>query len=192
MRLTSRREIRPIELGKDEPRAPDPKDAVGQPCIEALYREYRLSLMRRLRRTTSPERASDLVQQVFTRLVSLGPERLAAITSPAGYLRRSVNNLLLDGAKSDRRQATVHHVSADDVDLHAPDQIAALEARDMLQRLEQALRRVNPRTREIFLAHRIDGYSYVEIAARTGLSVKGVEKHMSKAIAFVDHVLSAR
>jgi RNA polymerase sigma-70 factor (ECF subfamily) len=62
----------------------------------------------------------------------------------------------------------------------------------MLQRLELALQRLKPRTREIFLAHRIDGYSYVEIAALTGLSVKGVEKHMSRAIAFIDRVFASR
>jgi RNA polymerase sigma-70 factor (ECF subfamily) len=39
------------------------------------------------------------------------------------------------------------------------------------------------------LAHRIDGFTYAEIAERTGLSVKGVEKQMSKAIAKIDRLL---
>ena len=58
----------------------------------------------------------------------------------------------------------------------------------MLDRLEQALLRLSPRTREIFLAHRLDGYTYSEIAHRTGLSVKTVEKHMTRAIAALDRV----
>lgn len=37
-------------------------------------------------------------------------------------------------------------------------------------------------TRNVFLARRLDGYSYVEIAERTGLSVRAVEKQMSRAI----------
>jgi RNA polymerase sigma-70 factor (ECF subfamily) len=41
---------------------------------------------------------------------------------------------------------------------------------------------LKPLTREIFLACRLDGYSYAEIAQRTGLSVRGVEKQMSRAI----------
>ncbi len=84
------------------------------------------------------------------------------------------------------------HIPVEEGDLVAPDQVAALEARDTLRHLEQALLCLKPQTREIFLAHRIDGYSYVEISARTGLSVKGVEKHMSRAIAHVDRVLSSR
>jgi RNA polymerase sigma-70 factor (ECF subfamily) len=39
------------------------------------------------------------------------------------------------------------------------------------------------------MAHRLDGLSYAEIAARTGLSIKGVEKHMCKAIAQLDRSL---
>jgi len=59
----------------------------------------------------------------------------------------------------------------------------------MLQRVEAAVLRLRPRTREIFMAHRVEGLSYAEIAQRTGLSVKGVEKQMSKAIAALDRML---
>ena len=48
---------------------------------------------------------------------------------------------------------------------------------------------LKPKTRAIFLAHRVHGLSYAEIANRTGLSVKGVEKQMSKAIAHLDRML---
>jgi RNA polymerase sigma-70 factor (ECF subfamily) len=68
---------------------------------------------------------------------------------------------------------------------------AQLEARDILGRLEAAMLRLAPKTRKVFVARRIDGYSYKEIAARTGLSVKRVEKHMTRAIAQLDDILSA-
>ena len=42
--------------------------------------------------------------------------------------------------------------------------------------------RLKPLTRQIFLACRLDGYSYAEIAEQTGLSIRGVEKQMSRAI----------
>ena len=69
------------------------------------------------------------------------------------------------------------------------DQVAVLESRDTLRRLEAAISKLKPKTREIFLAHRLDGLSYAEIAELTGLSVKGVEKQMSKAIAKIDRLL---
>lgn len=160
--------------------------------LDALYREHRPRLLRFLRRRTSNDNAADLVQQVFARMAALSVEYQRGIANPAGYLHRSAANLIVDEAKMATRRAAGRHVSTDDIELSALDQLAALEARDMLQRLEVALQRLKPRTREIFLAHRIDGYSYVEIAALTGLSVKGVEKHMSRAIAFVDRVFASR
>jgi RNA polymerase sigma-70 factor (ECF subfamily) len=69
------------------------------------------------------------------------------------------------------------------------DQVAVLESRDTLRRLELAMKKLKPKTRDIFMAHRIEGLSYAEIAARTNLSVKGVEKQMSKAIAKIDRLL---
>ena len=134
---------------------------------------------------------SDLVQQSFVRFLARTSDG-APVASPEGYLRQTTRNLVIDEAKTARRRSQAMHVPLDEVELHAPDALAALEARDMLHRLEVALLRLKPRTREIFLAHRIDGYSYGEIAARTGLSVKGVEKHMSRAIAHLDRTLSAR
>jgi RNA polymerase sigma-70 factor (ECF subfamily) len=49
--------------------------------------------------------------------------------------------------------------------------------------------RLRPKTREIFMAHRVEGLSYSEIAERTGLSVKGVEKQMGKALVQLDRYL---
>ena len=37
-------------------------------------------------------------------------------------------------------------------------------------------------TREIFMAHRLDNYSYAHITKVTGLSVRQVERQMAKAI----------
>lgn len=59
----------------------------------------------------------------------------------------------------------------------------------MLRHVEAAMLKLRPKTREIFMAHRIDGLSYAEIAELTGLSIKGVEKQMSKAIAQIDRLL---
>ena len=50
--------------------------------------------------------------------------------------------------------------------------------------------RLRPKTREVFMAHRMEGLTYAEIAERTGLSVKGVEKQMSKALVQLDRMLN--
>ena len=53
---------------------------------------------------------------------------------------------------------------------------------DQLRRLEQAVAAMPRKQREIFLAHRVHAMSYVEIASRTGLSVRQVERQIAKAI----------
>lgn len=53
---------------------------------------------------------------------------------------------------------------------------------ELLKKLERAMLKLPRSTREIFLAHRLDGMSYREIANRTGLTVRQVERHMAKAL----------
>lgn len=53
---------------------------------------------------------------------------------------------------------------------------------DLLRRMEAAMLAMPKMQREIFLAHRLDDMSYGEIAERTGLTVRQVERHMAKAI----------
>lgn len=154
--------------------------------LERLYRAHHDGLIRFIRRRGRDESAHDVVQQVFCRLAGLTEQEQQGIVAPAAYLRRAADNMLRDNARQDERRSASLHLGEDEVVLHAGDQSAALEARDRLRRLEDALLRLKPRTREIFLAHRIDGYSYAEIAFPTGLSIKTVEMHMTRAIAYLD------
>src|SRR5690606_39026809 len=126
---------------------------------------------------------------IVCRLARLGSGTLERFLRPQAYMSRMAANLLLVRAKRASSRMTPSHVPADAAMLVGSDHQPLLEARDMLQRVEAAVLRLRPRTREIFMAHRVEGLSYAEIAQRTGLSVKGVEKQMSKAIAELDRLL---
>ena len=159
--------------------------------LAELYRSESPKLVRILsRRTSSSDDAQDLVQDVFFRFARMRGGWPSSLERPQAYLRRIATNLLKDRAKADFRHSAALHVVADEEALPGPDQHRLLESRDMLRRLEVAMMRLRPRTREIFMAHRIDGMTYAEIAERTGLSVKGVEKQMSKALAQLDRLLN--
>lgn len=155
-----------------------------------LYRAESPRLVRILaRRTRNPDDAHDLVQDVFFRLARLGGQALS-LDRPQAYLRRIASNLLKDRAKSAANQSAALHVVADEKVLPGIDPHRILESRDMLRRLEAAIMRLRPKTREVFMAHRIEGLTYAEIAERTGLSVKGVEKQISKALVQLDRMLN--
>lgn len=49
-------------------------------------------------------------------------------------------------------------------------------------RLRRALAKLEPRTREVFLLHRLDGLTYGEIAERLGISAEAVERHIADAL----------
>lgn len=151
--------------------------------LDSLYRNERPSLVRMFtRNSASIDDADDLAQEAFLRLAGAqhGGSRIA---KPIWYLRQIGRNLLKDRAKAGHRLVDPVDNAELEQAISDSDELARLEARDSLRRVEAAMHRLKPRTREIFLAHRLDGMSYVEIAERTGMSVKGVEKQMSKAIA---------
>ncbi|MEG3173681.1 sigma-70 family RNA polymerase sigma factor [Sphingomonas sp. ZB1N12] len=67
----------------------------------------------------------------------------------------------------------------------APIQDEVMIAKARLARVREGIDRLPPRTREIFLMQRIDGYKYREIAERLDISQGAVEKHMAKAMTFL-------
>ena len=172
-------------VARDEPQA-----SAGAPAdVDGLYRGERMRLKKRLvGRLGSPDQADDLVQDAFLRLVRVADAALP--TRPQAYLGRIAANLVKDLWKKDVSRSTTMHVVADETLLASFDPHAQLEARDMLRRVEAAMVRLPAMTREIFMAHRVEGLSYAEIAERTGLSVKGVEKQMSKALVRLDRLVA--
>ncbi len=60
---------------------------------------------------------------------------------------------------------------------------------ELLNRIEQAMLSLPPKTREIFIAHRVHGLSYQQIADCTGLSVRRVERHIARALYGIDRTL---
>ncbi len=156
--------------------------------VQELYLRHSPALVRRLtRKTGCSELARDLANETFLKILGLAPAKFRLIDQPQAFLWRVSVNLLHDWGRT--RSLTERARPLLEADDQGPlDQVAVLESRDKLRRLEQAIERLKPRTREIFLAHRLRGLTYPEIAHEMGLTVKGVEKQMSKAIAKIDRL----
>lgn len=108
------------------------------------------------------------------------------VESPDAFLARTAVNLALDGQRRKRRRGgdglSVDHEEISD---ESPLQDEVLEARERLIRLKAGLQRLTPRTREVFLLHRLEGLKYREIAEQLGITVSAVEKHVAKAALFL-------
>jgi RNA polymerase sigma-70 factor (ECF subfamily) len=57
---------------------------------------------------------------------------------------------------------------------------------ELIERIEAIMLRLPRLTREIFMAHRLDGMPFDEIARRTGLTIRQVERHIARAIVIID------
>jgi RNA polymerase sigma-70 factor (ECF subfamily) len=156
--------------------------------IARLYRSEAPKLLRLFGQRLGQREAADLVQESFLRLVrrSQAPEPIA---SPSGYLKRIALNLIRNPGEIAARRQQEQLSEFDDACHAGHDPVAGLEARDLLERLNLCVAKLKPKTRTIFLAHRVEGLSYAQIAERTGLSVKGVEKQMSKALVELDRMI---
>jgi RNA polymerase sigma factor (sigma-70 family) len=142
--------------------------------------------LRRLlrRRGETRERAEDLVQEAYLRMQVYCKEG-HEVREPEAFLARTALNLAVDMRRHDHRSSRV----AQDKRLELPDlvppidEMLALEERllGVLRRLD----RVSPRTREAFVMHRVQGFSYQEIADRLSISVSSVEKHIASAVALL-------
>ncbi len=147
---------------------------------QGVFSRVRSALMRRGR---TEHEADDLVQEAWIRLERYQRER--PVHEPEAFLMQTALNLSVDAHRA--RRVRGEEVLLDDVVLvdTRPSAESVLLARERLERLSACLGRLNDKTRAIFLAHRVDGISYQQIAKLQGLSVSSVEKHIAKATMLV-------
>lgn len=132
-----------------------------------------------LRMAGSPDAAADLVQQAFVR----GYQRLGSLRDPdrvGGWLFRILANLARDHQRS-RVRGEVPLQSLPDLrgDGAGPDDAAA--AGEIRARVGEALERLTPEQREVFMLKHVEGRSYEEIAAVMDLSVGALKMRAHRA-----------
>lgn len=150
--------------------------------LDDLYRQHAARLLRFFSRRTGATDAADLVHEAFVRMAGTEPGLARTTDTPGAYLTRIATNLLRDRAKMAVRRSAALHSAYDDRDHSGADPHQLLDHREKLAKLDAGVQRLNRRTREIFLLHRVEGLTYAQIAEETGMSVKGVKKQMMKAL----------
>ena len=182
--MTFARELPGARLDADDPLPPEDRAAsYAALTADAFYRSQSPRLARFFARRSQHHEVADLVQESFRRLLGT----TARVERPEAYLSRIATNLLRDRAIAAARHHEATHQSYEEDAIAGPDPHHQLEARDTIARLEAALTTLKPKTREIFLMHRLDGLSYAEIAEARNMSIKGVEKQIAKALYLLKH-----
>ncbi len=123
-----------------------------------------------------------MVQQVFERLIKRGG--VEGIGQIGGYIFQIASSVLSDNRRSQKVRHADDHEEFDpprhgDVDF-SPEHVFLV--RERLARATAILLELPERTRVVFVLRRLEGMKYLDIAARLGISVSAVEKHMERAV----------
>lgn len=130
----------------------------------------------------SADLAEELVQDVFLKLWTKR-EQLAEIETLRTYLFRAARNTALNylrRQKLERRWQEEQGVDDDPPASYAADEETVEQ--EVAVAVQQAINKLPPRCREIFLLSRDGGLTYAEIARSLEISVKTVETQMGRAL----------
>lgn len=159
--------------------------ATAAPDFDAFLRASRGELLKHLRaHLPSDADAQDAAQESLVRLLRYRDEAASAWRP---LLYRIGTNVV---AEFYRRRGSHHaeqHVPLETVPLvsETVEHEERIERRQRKALLRAAILALPPRSRQIYLLSRVDGLSYAQIAKRCGISVKAVEKSLSRAIASI-------
>jgi RNA polymerase sigma-70 factor (ECF subfamily) len=134
------------------------------------------------RRTGDRERAADVVQETYVRVLGMqGSAGALPVAQPRALLFRAARNIVIDQHRRSR-QSVVEVGEFDDLSAPAAPEScqpeARLAARQSMEQLMRAINGLPPRCREAFVLFKIDGLTQAEIAERMGISRNMVEKHV--------------
>jgi RNA polymerase sigma-70 factor (ECF subfamily) len=159
--------------------------AGDQDELEALFHAHYPALCAFARRfTVSPSSAEDVVQSCFVDLWSQRT-RLRVHTSLRAYLYAAVRNRALDLAKHDRVEARWAERSRGMLDVEADERVGAqqrLEREESSDALRRAIARLPERARLVVTLRWLHGLRPPEIAEALGISLKGVENQITRAL----------
>jgi RNA polymerase sigma factor (sigma-70 family) len=142
---------------------------------ETLFRDHAAWLAAMLRRRYGADAADELTQETFVRVAKL--PTLGELRDARAYLLHIARNLAKNRQRDGRKRATepLDDITSAAAHVEGPQLQAVLFRQIMLA--------LPPKLRDVLVLNHVRGLTYPEIARLLGISVKAVEKRMSKALA---------
>lgn len=144
-----------------------------------MLKTYLLKLSR------SRETAEDLIHDVFLEIWK-NREQLTEIEQFKPYLFRAVHNRAHRIFERQAKESLILHELRKEQNLaiafEGEDRITSEEVRNFIR---QALDKLTPRQKKIFLLSRHEGLNHAEIAERLGISSQTVSNHLTDALRFL-------
>lgn len=153
-------------------------------ALDEISRRYREAVRRYfLKRIGDAAEAEDLTQDLMLRLAAkVDLDRIETVES---FLFTMAANLLRDRGRrrrtAARMLAEMETSRSENFEVLSPERV--LVGREALNNLLKAQGQLDPRVRNVFILHRLEGMKYADIARLYGLSVSSIEKDIIKALA---------
>ncbi len=133
-----------------------------------------------VRRGRSKDEVEDILHDAWVQFET--SQNKQTVKKPEAFLMKVALNLSVDAYRAAVTRG--EEVQPEDVDLFdgAPAVEDVVLSRERALRLMECLSQMDDKTRAIFLASKLDGMKYSEIAGKFGMTRSGVEWHISKAV----------
>lgn len=159
------------------------RDGSGDPLFEA-FRALEPALRRfvasRIRQDADVD---DILQGVAARVAAR--DRDVPVENKTAFLFSIASNLLKDRGRRRLVRRQGEHVALDDVELADPAALQddVLDGRQRLRRFLAALEGLPGKEREVFVLHRMEGRTLLQVGEQTGLTLAQVRKLVERAMA---------
>ncbi|MEP1033815.1 RNA polymerase sigma-70 factor [Ekhidna sp.] len=159
--------------------------------LKRLYEEYFESLRGFLYyKCGDIDVANDLVQETFIKVWNRRDD--IQVETVKSLLYTIANNLLMNHFNHEK--VVREHQKSANVELssNSTSPQFQMEEAEFEKKLNDVIESLPADCREVFLMNRIDKLKYAEIAERLGLSVKAIEKRMSKTLGIIRESLGMK
>lgn len=146
-----------------------------QQIFKELYRPVRNFVYFRC---GDPDLAEDITQDTFLKLWETR-SKIDKATVKA-YLYKIAQNTTINNQKRQQLFFKFQKKVGSDKEYDTPEKMVEMEQYE--EKLQKAISFLPEGGREVFLMNRLEDLTYAEIADRLGLSVKAIEKRMSKVL----------
>jgi RNA polymerase sigma-70 factor (ECF subfamily) len=133
------------------------------------------------------DEVQDALQETYERLLRYRQSEWEEL--PRALVMRIAECVVIDRARHRASRYMGLHVSVDDFDLESGEATPERQvlAQEGIALIRGAIRDMPGRCQEVFVLSRIKGMSYQEIADQLSISVKAVEKNISRALILCRH-----
>jgi len=151
-------------------------------AFDVLYKKYSKRLYKfGYSILKSKEEAENLIQDVFLNLWE-NRQKVEKNSSIQYYLFSIAYNSAISVIRKKTREANFIEFLRSLPEITEEAVNVELEYNELTNKLDEIIKALPQRQKEVYLLHRVEGLKYSEIAERLKISVNTIENHMSRAL----------